>query len=116
MLAEHADEALEAAEDRPVNDDRIVFGVIGANVFQTESLRELVIELDCGALPLAADGSGDIEIDLRSVEGAIALIHRVWPPRALERAAELRLRVVPGLDLSEKLRRTRRQLHLVGEP
>jgi hypothetical protein len=41
VLDQMRDEPLEAAEDRAVNDDRPVLGVVGADVFQVEVLRLL---------------------------------------------------------------------------
>ena len=76
VLDQDRDEPLEAAEDRPVDDDRPVLGVVGADVFQVEALRRLVIELDRRALPLPADRVGDVEVDLRAVERAVALVER----------------------------------------
>ena len=66
VLDQHGDEPLETAENGPVDDDRPMLGVVGPDIFQVEPLRHLVVELDRGALPLAADGVGDVEIDLRA--------------------------------------------------
>ena len=71
VLDQDRDEPLEAAENRPMDDDRPMLGVVGAGVFQIESLRHLVVELDRRALPLAADGVGDVEVNLRPVEGPV---------------------------------------------
>ena len=114
VLDQDRDEPLEAAEDRPVDDDRPVLGVVGADVFQVEPLRQLVVELDRRALPLPADRVGDVEVDLRPVERAVALVDRVGLAGALERRLELRLGVVPGRDLAQELGRPRRELRLVA--
>ena len=39
VLDQDGDESLEAAEDRAMNDDRPMFGIVGADVFQIEALR-----------------------------------------------------------------------------
>ena len=52
VLDQQRDEALETAENGPVDDDRPVLGVVGADVFQVEALGHLVVELDRRALPL----------------------------------------------------------------
>ncbi len=77
VLDQQRHEPLEAAEDGAVDDHRPVLGVVRARVLQVEALRHLVVELDRRALPLAADGVGDVEVDLRAVEGAVALVDRV---------------------------------------
>ena len=85
VLDQQRDEPLEAAENRPVDDHRPVLGVVGADVLQVEPLRHLVVELNRRALPLPADRVGDVEVDLRAVERAVALVDRVRlrrPPRA----------------------------------
>ena len=79
-------EALEAAENGPVDDDRPVLGVVGPDVLQVEPLRQLVVELNRGALPLPADGVGDVEVDLRAVERAVALVDGVRLAEPVERA------------------------------
>ena len=81
VLDQERDEPLEAAEDRPVDHHRPVLGVVGADVLQVEPLRHLVVELDRRALPLAADRVGDVEVDLRPVERAVALVERCRPDR-----------------------------------
>ena len=58
MLDQQRDEPLEAPEDRPVNHDRPVLGVVGADVLERELLRQLVIELNRRALPLPAERVG----------------------------------------------------------
>ena len=77
VLDEDGDEALEAAVDRPVDEHRAVLRVVGADVFQSEPLGHLVIELDRRALPLPADGVGHVEVDLRPVKGAVAHVQLV---------------------------------------
>ena len=73
--------------------------------FRSNRSRHLVVELDRRALPLPADRVGDVEVDLRPVERAVALVDRVGLAGALERRLELRLGVIPGRDLAQELRR-----------
>src|SRR3989442_14234016 len=89
MLNQDCDKSLKAAQYGPVDDDRAMFGVICANVFQVEILRLLVVELDRGALPAPADCVRNIKIDFRTVESAILLVERVHHFRAVERRLEL---------------------------
>src|SRR6185369_13279618 len=95
VLDQNGDEALEAAEDCTMNHDRPVLGVVGADVFQVEVLRLLVVELNRCALPLAPDRIRNIEIDLRPVERAIAFVQRVVEAGTRERLLQLGLRVIP---------------------
>ena len=100
VLDEHRDEALEAAEDGPMDDHRPVVGVVGARVLQIEPLRQLVVELDRRALPLPADRIRDVEVDLRPVERAVAFVERVGLPGLLERLLQRR----PRRDPTSRLR------------
>ena len=64
--------------------------------FRSKRSGMLVIQLDRRALPLPADRVGDVEVDLRSVERAVALVDACTRcPVALERGLELRLRRDP---------------------
>ena len=98
VLDQQGQEALEAAENGPVDHDRAVLGVVGPDVVQVEALRQLVVELNRGALPLAADGVGDVEVDLRAVERPVALVDGVALARRLQRPPQLGLGVVPRVD------------------
>src|SRR4030095_4470243 len=62
------------------------------------------------ALPFAPDRIRDVEIDLRSVERAVAFVQRVVEMDARERLLQLRLRVIPGGNLAHELFGARRQL------
>ena len=73
-----------------------MLGVVGADVLQVEALGQLVVELDRGALPLPADRVGDVEVDLRAVERAVAFVERVAARRRASSARfSSRLGVVP---------------------
>ncbi len=75
VLNEHGHEALDRAEQRPVDHDRLVALVVGADVLQPEALRQLEVELHRRHLPGAADGVAGLHRDLRAVEGAATLVH-----------------------------------------
>src|SRR5678815_1169875 len=93
MLNEQSDEPLEGPEDCTVNDDRPVLGIVGADIFQVEPFRHLVIELEGCALPLAANCVGHIDVNLRTVERTIAFIDAVRLIGAFERLLQGRLRI-----------------------
>ena len=75
------------AEDRAVEHDRAVLGVVLADVGEVEALGRDVVELDGAQLPLAADAVGDVEVDLRAVERAVARLELVRQARASSSAA-----------------------------
>ena len=69
--------------------------VVLADVREIEALGRHVVELDRAELPRAADGIGDVEVDLRAIERAVALLERVRLPRRLERGLQRALGAVP---------------------
>ena len=104
MLDEQRNEPFEAAENRAVDDHRTVLCVIGADVGEVEALGLHVVELNRRALPLPADGIGDVEVDLRPVKSPVAFVERVRRARRLQRALQLGFGVIPRFDGAEELR------------
>ena len=97
VLDQDPDEALERAEERAVDHVRRVLLVVGAHVGEPEAGRHLRVELDRAHLPRAAEHVGHVQVDLRAVEGAVALVDRVRDPAPLERGAQRALGEVPLL-------------------
>ena len=87
VLEQDPDEPLVGAHQRPVDHHRAVLGVVGAGVGEVEALREVVVELNGAELPRAAERVGHVHVDLRAVEGAVALVEVVLQALGLERAA-----------------------------
>jgi hypothetical protein len=73
VLDQEADEALEGAEDGAVEHDGAVLGAVLADIGRVEPLGQHVVELEGAGLPGAADRVGEVEFELRAVEGALAL-------------------------------------------
>ena len=70
-------------------DDRRVLGVVGAHVGEAEALRHLRVELDRPHLPRAAERVVHVQVDLRPVEGALALADHVRELVPLERGLQV---------------------------
>src|SRR5271168_2900934 len=89
MLDEYADETLKRAENRPMEHHRRVLGAVLADVTGFEPLRQHIVELMRAALPGAADGVPQMELELGAIEGALVgdpfHIHSRGPGRPLER-------------------------------
>ncbi len=96
VLDQEADEALEDAEDRPVQHHRPVPRPVLADVGGVEPLGQHVVELEGAALPGAADGVGQVELELRAVEGALAGGVVEGEAVGVERLGQRRLGAVPG--------------------
>lgn len=78
MLGNDSDEAFQTAQDGAVDDDRtcsgFVYVVVRAAVFEVEALRELEVELNRGALEGTAESVADGDVDLGTVERAVARV------------------------------------------
>ena len=83
--------------------ERRVLRVVRAHVRQSEPRRHLGIELDRPHLPRATEHVGHVQVDLRAVEGAVALVHLVVDAAPVERAPERGFREIPLLVGSELL-------------
>ena len=107
VLDQDADEALHRAEDGSVEHHRVVLVAVLADVGGVEARlgRQLVVDLDGAALPMAAEGVDQGELQLRAVERALALGHRVGQPGLGAGVAERGLGAVPGRIIADALGR-----------
>ncbi len=103
MLDEHPDEALDGAELGRMNHHRLLFGVLGRGVFETEAVRQREVDLDRRHLPAPADGVAQVHVDLRSVEGTLALGDLIGHLGGLERITQRVGGEVPQLGLPNPL-------------
>mmetsp|Transcript_13757 Transcript_13757/g.22512 ORF Transcript_13757/g.22512 Transcript_13757/m.22512 type:complete len:212 (+) Transcript_13757:707-1342(+) len=96
--------------------DGALLGVLSIDVRQLEARGEVEVQLNRGALPLAADGVENLDIDLGPVEGTPPFIHLVRPALGPQRLLQRALRLVPELGPPHRLLGLRRQVHLeLGE-
>src|SRR5581483_5808147 len=110
VLGEDADEALERAEERAVDDVGRVLLVVGAHVAAADAAGLLRVELDRPHLPGAAERVGHVQVDLRSVERTVAGVQLVVEAPTVERRLECALGEVPLLVGAELVVRPRREL------
>ena len=78
VLDQDAEEAFQRAEERAVDHVRLMQRAVRADVRDAEAFRQVEVELDRGGLPFAADRVLDLQVDLRAVERAAALVHFVF--------------------------------------
>src|SRR3546814_1314505 len=88
LLDEDGEETFEGAENRPVQHDRTVLLAVLANIAGAEPLRQHEVDLEGAALPVAADGIAQHELQLRPIEGALAGIQAVLQARSEEHTSE----------------------------
>ena len=109
VLNQDADEALEGAHDGTVNHDRRLEGAIRCNVLEVKVQRQLEVQLNGAHLPFASQAVPHLEVDLRAIEGTVALIDLIIPLAILlvEDALERSLRLIPDLNVAHEVIRTR---------
>ena len=121
MLDQYADEAFEASKDRAMEHDRPVPLAILADIGGVEPVGQDRVRLHRADLPGAADRVGQMEFELRRVEGAFtrqflpAELRRVAARRG-DRVAQRLFGPVPHLVAAEALLGPQRQLdRIIGE-
>ncbi len=85
VLDQDPNEPLDRSEQRTVDHHGSLPVPVLVNVLDPEPVGSLEVDLDRGELPVAADRVADIDVDLRPVEGAVALVDRVLEPGPVER-------------------------------
>src|SRR5260370_33522888 len=75
MLDQHADEALERAEDRAMDHHGTFLGAGAVGVRQVETLGHVVIELNRRDLPLTLERVGHVKLDFGAGERALLRIY-----------------------------------------
>ena len=103
MLEQHAEEALHRAEERAMDHHRAVAGVVGADVGEVESLRQLEVELDGRHLPGPADRVARLNGDLRTVERSSAGVEDDRQLELVGREAQRRGRGLPLIVGADRL-------------
>ena len=86
VLDQDPDEALIGAHQRAMDHHRLMFGIVGPAVGETEALGHVVVELAGAELPGAPQRVGHVQVDLRAIEGAVAGVQLVLEPRTRARS------------------------------
>ena len=113
MLNQNTDETLNGAEAYTVNHDRTLLGAVLSRIFQVKPLRHLEIQLDGAALPCSAQGIPQVEINLRSVERAVAFIDNIIKAHVLQRLLKAVCSHLPILVRTHGILRPGGQLHKI---
>ena len=115
VLDQDSDETLNGTVNNTVDHDRTMFLAVSSCVFQFESLRQLEVKLNGTALPGSSDGVFQMEVDLRSVECAVAFVDYVVKSKVIECSAESFGCYLPVLIASHAVFRTGGQLYVIFE-
>src|ERR1700687_4246779 len=95
MLDQHADEALDRAENRAMDHHRTLFGASARGIRELEALGQKVIELNRRDLPSSFQRVGYVNLNLGTVERTFLRIYRELDLVAAHRVAELGLGLPP---------------------
>ena len=93
--------------------DRLLALAARRHVLEPETVGQVKVGLDRRALPRAPDRVLDLDVDLRAVEGAAALVDAEVPALPLQRLCECGRRAAPDCVGAHALLGTRREHHLV---
>ena len=75
VLKQHGGESLDGSERSAVDHDRTLLAAVSVGIFKLEPLRQVVVHLDGAELPLSSDGVLDHKVELRAVEGGLAIFN-----------------------------------------
>src|SRR5262245_57283002 len=109
MFDQHADEALQRSEYRPVQHHGGMFYAVLGDVRRTQPVRSVEIDLQRAALPIPTNGVAQDEFELGSVERAFAGIERIRYARSFGRLLERPFSAVPDVIPADPVLRTSRQ-------
>ena len=113
VLNQNTDEALDGAKAHAVQHDGALLGAVGVHVLKVKVERHLEVELHGTALPGAAERVLQVEVDLRAVEGAVALVDLVVHVQLLQSGAQALLGARPVLVRTHGVLGAGRKLNVV---
>ena len=105
VFQQDGEEALQGAEDRPVQHDGRAFRAVLVDVVRAESLGHVQIDLQRAALPVTSDGITQHELQLGTIERPFPRIEGVLDPGRLRGSDESLLGMVPNLIPADPLGR-----------
>lgn len=110
VLDENAGEPLQRAEDGAMQHDRRVAVAVFADVLGIKAAGQVQVHLDGAALPVAADGIAQHELQLGAVERAFAGEQAVVDAHRLQRIGQRGFGLVPEVIGADALFRAGREL------
>lgn len=110
VLHHECKEALNAAHDSTVDDDGTTESTSLVAVFEIEALRELEVELDGSELVHLAAAVFEVDVNLGTVEGTVAVSNLVVDLQLLEGVLKRSFGFIPTLVRAEEALRAGRNL------
>ncbi len=112
VFDQDADEPLETAQDRAVEHHRTMLRPVLAHIFGAKPDWQVEVHLEGAALPFATDRVGQLEVELRAVEGALAGVDFIIVRYLADSVFKGGLRLVPDFVRADADFGPRRELHV----
>ena len=112
MLNQNAEEPFNGAEQRAVQHNRLVLFAVFADIGNVKTLRQVHVDLNCAALPFAADGVAEDEFQFRTVESALAFVDFILVAMLFQCARQRLFGNIPDFVGTDTLFRTGRKVNL----
>ena len=87
MLDQNTDKSFNGSKRNTVDHDRTVFLAISSYIFAVKAQRKLEVKLNRTALPCSSNGILQMEVDLRSIECAVAFIYHIVQSQIVKSAS-----------------------------
>src|SRR6516162_1502882 len=107
MFDQYATKSLHRSERRTMNHHGSAYRIIGCDVPQIESLRQVIVDLYRPQLPFAADDIFDDEINFGTIERSLAGFFHVSYTQRSSRLFQRALCVIPVFGAPHIFRRIR---------
>src|SRR5687768_15396782 len=108
MLDQHTEKSFHTSQQRAMYHIWAVRSSIFADIFETESLRQIEVKLNRRELPFASQSVHHFEIDLGSIEGTASFIYFIWNLVRVDCPAQCFCRHIPIGWITNVLLRHRR--------
>ena len=115
VFRQDADEALDGAEHDAVNHHRPMLFAVRAGIGEVKALGQVHVQLDGAALPRPTDAVLQMEVDLRTVERAVALVDHIVHAQIVQRAAQTVRGHFPHFVRADGIFGAGGQLHVIRE-
>ena len=113
MLNQNPNKPLNRTINHPMHNNRPMLLPVLTYILRIKALRHLEIQLNRTTLPRPPQTILNLKVNLRTIEGTITLINLIVQPHHSQSFLQISLRPIPVLNLTQKLIRSRRQLHMI---
>ena len=77
MLDQNTDKSFNRTKSNTMDHDRTMLLAVSSDIFTFKAQRKLEVKLNSTALPCSSNGILQMEVDLRTIECAVAFIYHI---------------------------------------